>query len=200
VPTVDDVIKNIQKRLSTVNSISIGSNHAFIACPETKGYGYSIWRTDLDLTNAKKIVSGLSGCCGQMDLQVSGDEVYVAENSRHRVVRYNSDGKKLGTFGKRDREGLGEGFGGCCNPMNLCFTSEGEVLVSESSGMVKRFTTSGQYVGTVGAAGVPEGCKNSAVGVSSNGDYVFYIDIRNSKILVLERQPAAENTGEKQAG
>lgn len=89
---------------------------------------------------------------------------------------------------------------GRCNPMNLCFTSEGEVLVSESSGMVKRFTTSGQYVGTVGAAGVPEGCKNSAVGVSSNGDYVFYIDIRNSKILVLVVVAACSRKHGRKAG
>jgi sugar lactone lactonase YvrE len=123
-------------------------------------------------------------------LQVAGDEVYVAENSRHRVVRYDSEGKKLTAFGKRDREGLGEGFGGCCNPMNLCFTSEGNLLVSESNGIVKRFTPDGKYLDMVGTAGVPEGCKNSAVGVSSNGDYVFYINVRNSQIVVLERQPA----------
>ena len=123
-----------------------------------------------------------------MDVQVAGDnEIYVAENSRHRVVRYNADGKKLGMFGKRDREGAGEGFGGCCNPMNICFGSDGAVLVAESNGTVKHFTPEGEFVSVVGAADVPEGCKNSAIGVTSDGSQLFYIDVKNAKIHVLAR-------------
>ena len=39
----------------------------------------------------------------------------------------------------------------------------------------------------VGVAQVPAGCKNSAIGISSDGDRVYYIDIQGSKILVLAR-------------
>ena len=76
----------------------------------------------------------------------------MAENSRHRVVRYDRDGKSSAAFGKRDRDGVGAGFGGCCNPMNLCFDSAGDLLVAESDGKVKHFTPAGKYVGLVGVA------------------------------------------------
>jgi sugar lactone lactonase YvrE len=146
-----------------------------------------VWRTDKSFAGPKQIIKGLSGCCGQMDIQASGGEVFVAENSRHRVVRYDRDGAEVGRFGKTDREGVGEGFSGCCNPMNLCFTADGALLASESNGVVKRFTPDGKYENTVGVAKVPEGCKNSAIGISSDGDRVYYIDIQQSKILMLAR-------------
>jgi sugar lactone lactonase YvrE len=152
-----------------------------------KGYGYAVWRADRDFSNPKQIITGLSGCCGQMDIQTANNEVFVAENSRHRVVRYDRDGKQVGSFGKTDREGVGEGFGGCCNPMNLCFAADGALLVSESNGVVKKFTPDGKYETLVGIAEVPAGCKNSAIGISSDGQYVYYIDIQKSNIIQLAR-------------
>lgn len=185
--TVDNVIASITSRLQQINAITPSGSDVFIACPMSKGYGYAVWRTDQAFANPKQIIKGLSGCCGQMDIQAVGDEVFVAENSRHRIVRYSREGAEAGSFGKTDREGLGEGFGGCCNPMNLCFTVDGELLASESNGVVKRFTLDGKYQGMVGVAAVPAGCKNSAIGISSDGDRVYYIDIQGSKILVLAR-------------
>ena len=49
----------------------------------------------MDFSEPKRIVDGLSGCCGQMDIQCCGDDFVVAENSRKRVVRYDSDGKQV---------------------------------------------------------------------------------------------------------
>jgi len=185
--TIDKVIASITARLKQINAITTSGSDVFIACPMSKGYGYAVWRTDQAFANPKQIIKGLSGCCGQMDIQAAGDLVFVAENSRHRIVRYSRDGAEVGSFGKTDREGLGEGFGGCCNPMNLCFTVDGDLLASESNGVVKRFTPDGKYQGMVGVAAVPAGCKNSAIGISSDGDRVYYIDIQGSKILVLAR-------------
>ncbi len=185
--TVDEMVAMITGRLKQINAIAVSGQDMFIACPMSKGYGYAVWRTSRDFQDPKQIISGLSGCCGQMDIQTADGQVFVAENSRHRVVRYDRDGKKLGSFGKTDREGVGEGFGGCCNPMNLCFAADGALLASESNGVVKRFTPDGEYVGLVGIAQVPEGCKNSAIGILSDGQYVYYIDIQGSNIIVLAR-------------
>jgi hypothetical protein len=193
--TVDDMVASIRSRLNTVNAISSGGDDVFIACAMSKGYAYAVWRTDREFKNAKQIITGLSGCCGQMDIQAVDDQVYVAENSRHRIVHYNRDGKKLGAFGKTDREGVGEGFGGCCNPMNLCFASDGGLLASESCGVVKRFSRDGKYESLVGIAQVPPGCKNSAIGISSDGERVYYIDIQGSNLIVLARgsEPAGNS-------
>src|SRR4029079_17367640 len=95
-----------------------GSKYVYTTTRASKGYGYRVWRTDLEFNNPQQIVDGLSGCCGQMDVQCCADELVVAESSRYRVVRYDSDGKKLDAWGKSQRDGVGEGFSGCCNPMN----------------------------------------------------------------------------------
>ena len=113
-----------------------------------------------------------------MDVQCRNGELYVCENSRHRVIRFDRDGKEVAHFGKRDRAGEGENFGGCCNPMNLCFSKEGNLYVSESNGVVKHFTPGGKYLGIVGVANVQPGCKNSCVGVTADDSRLFYIDIR----------------------
>lgn len=189
--TIDNVIASITTRLQQVNAITTSGSDVFIACPMSKGYGYAVWRTDQAFASPQQIIKGLSGCCGQMDIQAAGDEVFVAENSRHHIVRYSREGKETGRFGKTDREGVGEGFSGCCNPMNLCFTIDGGLLASESNGVVKRFTKDGKYEGMVGVAAVPAGCKNSAIGISSDGDRVYYIDIQGSKILMLARNASS---------
>jgi sugar lactone lactonase YvrE len=191
--TIDSVIASMTARMQQVNAITTNGTDVFIACPMSKGYGYAVWRTDQEFAQPKQIIKGLSGCCGQMDIQATGNEVFVAENSRHRVVRYDRDGAEVGHFGKTDREGLGEGFGGCCNPMNLCFATDGGLLASESNGVVKRFTNEGKYEGMVGVAKVPAGCKNSAIGTTADGSRVYYIDIQHSRIIVLAKN---DDTGD----
>lgn len=123
-----------------------------------------------------------------MDVQCCDGELYVCENSRHRVIRFDRDGKEVAQFGKRDRTGEGENFGGCCNPMNLCFSKDGNLYVSESNGVVKHFTPSGKYLGIVGIAAVQPGCKNSCVGVTADDKRLFYIDVYKSQIILLTRE------------
>jgi hypothetical protein len=169
--TIEDVENDILARLNRIHGITVGADAVYVATAMTKGYGYAVWRMTRDFTDAKQIVTGLSGCCGQIDIQARGDELFVAENSRHRVVRYDRDGKRLDAWGQRDREGLAGGFGGCCNPMNLCFTGDGQVVTSESEGVMKLFSPDGKYAGVLGNAKVGGGCKNVAVGVAPDGKH-----------------------------
>jgi len=186
--SVEDVLKQVVARASQTHSITASDKDIFVSCPAMAGYGYGVWRTDYKFGQAKEIIKSLSGCCGQMDVQCLNGELYVCENSRHRVVRYDREGKEIAHFGKRDRTGEGQNFGGCCNPMNLCFNKKGELFVSESNGVVKHFTSGGEYLGIVGIAAVQPGCKNSCVGVNAGEDQLFYIDIEKSQIIVLARE------------
>lgn len=190
---VEDIVQEISGRLQRIHAITVGEQDVYIATAMSKGYGYAVWRMGLDFSGAEQIVEGLSGCCGQMDIQARENELFVAENSRHRVLKYSREGKKLAQFGNRERAGAGGGFGGCCNPMNLCFTSEGNVLTAESEGKVRCFTADGKYEGLCGSAKVSGGCKNVAVGTSEDGKYIFFYDLQGSKIVVLTRvSPSAE--------
>jgi hypothetical protein len=190
--TVEQALQEVLGRAKTTHSITASDKEVFVSCPALAGYGFGIWRTDEKFGNAKEIVKSLSGCCGQMDVQCCNGELYVCENSRHRVIRFDRDGKEVGQFGKRDRVGEGENFGGCCNPMNLCFSKEGNLYVSESNGVVKQFTPAGKYLGIVGIATVQPGCKNSCVGVTADDKRLFYIDVYKSQIILLARE---ENSG-----
>ena len=71
--------------------------------------------------------------------------------------------------------------------MNTCFTSDGDVLTSESNGVVKRFKTDGQFVEVAGVANIEEGCKNSSIGISSDGSRLYYFDVQQGRLLVLKR-------------
>ena len=202
---IEDIVAQISARLQKIHAISVGDKDVYIATAMSKGYGYAVWRMGLDFSGAEQITEGLSGCCGQMDIQARGDELFVAENSRHRVLKFSREGKKLAQFGNRERAGADGGFGGCCNPMNLCFTGSGEVLTAESEGKVRCFSPEGKYVGLCGTAKVSGGCKNVAVGTSQDGKHIFFYDLQGSKIIVLtrelpsaeEKKPATNKVGQK---
>ena len=81
-----------------------------------------------------------------------------------------------------------KGFGGCCNPMNACPGPDGTLLLSESSGLVKQFAPDGTLVEILAAADVPSGCKNSSIGLSTDGLTLYYLDIQKGRVLVLEKK------------
>ena len=171
---------------SGVNAIAVSEKDVFVACSETKGYGFAVWRLDRDLGEPKKIVEGLRGCCGQMDIQAHGGDLYVAENARKRVVRYDRNGKELAAWGESERQGV-VGFGSCCNPMNIRFGPGGELLTSESNlGRIKRFQPDGQFLGIAAEVAIVPGCKHVAIGISSDGKRMYLLDITRSHIVALK--------------
>ena len=198
VPSLDEIMEGMTSRLKITNALAASDQDVFIASGVLKGYGYAIWRTTHDFTEPKQIVSGLSGCCGQMDIHCCDDDVFAAENSRKSVHRFDRDGKKLASFGKGERNGgSGAGFGGCCNPMNLCFTSTGSVLTAESEGYIKEFSKDGTFKGILGQAKVSGGCKNVALAVSSDGNRAYFFDLQGSRIVILGKKDASESDDSK---
>ena len=198
---LDDIVNELTGRLKITNALTVSDKDVFIASGVMKGYGYAIWRTSLDFEGAEQIVSGLSGCCGQMDIRCCEDGVFVAENSRKRVVQYDRDGKQVRFWGEGDRNGgAGAKFGGCCNPMNLCFGSNGEVLTAESEGYIKRFTKEGSFLGIVGQAKVSGGCKNVTINLSPNGEKAYFFDLQGSRIVILNQKTDDEKPAEEPKG
>jgi hypothetical protein len=139
----------------------------------------------------------IRGCCQRCDIAFRDGKIYIAENSRFRVVVCDRDGQQLDTWGRHSRQGQ-EGFGACCNPMNLCFDAAGSLYTSESGlGRVKRYTVAGdllELVGYVGvhrfthASGLASACSNIAIAVTPEAERIYVMDYRNNKIRVLERK------------
>lgn len=172
-----------------ISSISSSSDHVFIATRAIEGYGYDVWKTDDQFAGAEVIVTALRGCCGQMDVQCCKQGLFVAENSRDRVVHFDTHGKEITAWGKSDRAGI-DGFTSCCNPMNVCFDSSGHVYTAEaSSGRIKRFNSKGDLIDFVGDVDLVPGCKNVSIAVSSVNDNIYMLDLTRNHIKLMQPKP-----------
>jgi len=183
---------------AAASGLCADDKHVFIAF----GMGNSvratedIYRFKRDLTEPKKIVERQYGCCSHIDLRVSGRELLIAENSRHRVNRFDFDGKQLGTWGRRDREAL-EAFTACCNPCNFDFGPKGVLYTAESGvGRVKKYSADGQFLGLVGYVDTTEfdnGSQLAAIScyipieVNKDASRIYVMDIRAHIIRVLAK-------------
>jgi hypothetical protein len=186
----EEYVNQIVSRVRIINSIAATEKDLYVVCGELQGFGYAVWRMDRSFENAKQVMSGLRGCCGQMDVQCCGDDLIVAQNCEHNVGRYDRDGKKLGTLGRRaGREGSDDGFTGCCNPMNVRADADGRVYTAESEGIVRVFDKDGKAQGILGSVKITGGCKNVAIALSKDGNTVFFCDQPASKIHVMTRKP-----------
>ena len=192
---VAQLVEQALRKPRQIRAVSGSGDAVFIVTPEATGYGYALWRLDGRFQNPEKIVSGLTGCCGQMDVQVFGDRLAIAANRKHCVEMASFAGEVVAKVGHRAGGGDdAAGFGGCCNPMNTCVAPDGSLLTSESNGVVKRFDADGEFVEIVGTAQVKGGCKNSAIAIEPDGSRLYYMDVNAGRVLVLTR--TAHPTGD----
>jgi hypothetical protein len=192
---IEEAVKSSTAYKLKASSISATNDEVFLATRALAGYGYEIWRMDSKFENPSQIVSELRGCCGQMDVAANANGLFVAENSRHRVCRFDREGKSLGAWGEGAREGL-EGFGSCCNPMNVAFGPGDAVYTAEdNTGRIKKYTVDGKLLALVGSVELVPGCKNVSIAVSNDGSRVYMLDITRNHIVRMDAQPADETAG-----
>jgi len=200
-PIADEEVDSAIANMGQVRSIAVGDEDVFVTCPANLGYGYDIWRVNKELEEPKIVLKGVSGCCGQMDIQAKGKQLLVAENTKFRVAVYNQKGKLTSKFGNQDRSGK-TGFGSCCNPMNIRCCDNGDVLTAESSiGTIKRFDAAGNLIATIGKAKIGMGCKHVALGHDPTLDryYMMYEDEAAICVLVNQKDFSGETEDEKLA-
>ena len=113
----------------------------------------------------------------------------VAHPGRHRVERYDADGELKSRWGKRSR-GL-DGFSGCCNPVSVAVTGNGEFVTAErGQPRIKVFDRAGKFRSVIAG---PEAfdaeeheqvdtdaelatCQNGGIEVGLLGDQVVALD------------------------
>ncbi len=191
--------RRASKRPLRVSGIAVGPRDVFVAF----GSGWSLgsksklFRFDRRLGSATLLAEGLRACCQRCDIVTRDGLVYVAENSTHRVLVFDREGNLLDKWGKQSRNDIA-GFGSCCNPMNLAFGPGGVLYTAESGlGRVKRYSTSGEYLGLVGYVGVERftragrtaaSCSNIAIAITPCGHRVYVMDKKENKVRVLEQK------------
>lgn len=184
--------EQIVKSKMIITALAATEKDVFVCCRALRGYGYEIWRTTTDLNEDEgaNIIDNISGCCGQLDIQAQGDRLLVAENGKFQVTTYDREGEEVAHFGKRDRSVI-EGWGSCCNPMNIRCLPSGGVLVAESSiGNLKTYDQDGKFVSYVGKAKVSGGCKHVACGYDAERNRYYFMNVDKGHICVLV--PTAE--------
>lgn len=191
--------RRAMSRKPRISGIAVCGEDVFVAF----GSGWSLgsksklFRFDLELENPQLLAEGLRGCCQRCDIVARDGVLYLAENSAHRVVLFDREGEVRGKWGARSRTEL-QGFGACCNPMNLSFDSSGVLYTAESGiGRVKRYSTDGKFLGLVGHVGVQRftragplaaSCSNIAIAVAPDGGRVYVMDYKNNLIRVLQKK------------
>ncbi|QDU54387.1 NHL repeat-containing protein [Aeoliella mucimassa] len=194
-PSDEDIQNQIKSQIArklAVASISAVGDKVYVACSESVGYGYCVWAISDDFESGEELVGDLRGCCGQMDVQANAQGIYVAENSRDRVICYGFDGEEVVYWGHAARDGI-RGFGSCCNPMNVAFGPQDTVYTAESgTGRIKQYSSKGELLQVVGSADLVPGCKKVSIGVSHDGNRVFMLDITRDHIVMMDRIPADE--------
>ena len=182
-------IESMIRSKMRISSISSTGDHVLVTTRAVEGYGYDVWKMSNQFTDGKIIVEGLRGCCGQMDVQCCGKGIFVAENSRDRVVHYDLDGNEISHWGKSDRTGM-NGFSSCCNPMNVCFDKQGYVYTAEASvGRIKQFDADGKLIAYIGDVDLVPGCKNVSIGVSPVNDNIYMLDLTRNHIKLMQPKP-----------
>ena len=183
---------------AAASGLCADATHVFIAF----GMGNStratedFFRFKRDLTEPVMIVERQYGCCSHIDLRVANGELLIAENSRHRVNRFDLNGKPIATWGQRDRENLA-GFTACCNPCNFDFGPGGVLYTAESGvGRVKKYTPDGKFLGLVGYVDTTKFDNGSQLAaqscyipmeVSADASRIYVMDVRAAIIRVLAK-------------
>lgn len=197
---IESQIASLMKSKMRISSISSSGDKVFVTTRGVEGYGYDVWKTDTKFTSSEVIITGLRGCCGQMDVQCCEQGIFVAENSADRVVHYDFDGKEIIHWGKSDRTGI-DGFASCCNPMNVCFDQKGYVYTAEASvGRIKQFDSEGKLIAYIGDVDLVPGCKNVSIAVSPVSDSIYMLDLTRNHIKMMKpKPPEAEGDDEAPA-
>ena len=168
-----------------ITALAVTSKDLFLCCNAIEGYGYEVWRMTHEFSEPTKVVSQLGGCCGQCDIQATEEHLVLAENTKFQVGLLDRDGTRLTGFGKGDRKAV-DGFGSCCNPMNVRCCDNGDILTAESSiGTIKRFSKEGELLGVVGKAKIGGGCKHVALDFDAQRNRYYMMNVDKSHICVL---------------
>lgn len=180
--TTGNIDAMVASRTSSTG-IAVNSKDLYV-CASGKGFRYEVWRMDHDFESPEKVVKTLGGCCGQCDIQCDEENLVVAANTEFAVQIRDRDGKKISKFGQRGGQ---EGFGSCCNPMNVKVMSDGDILTAESSiGWIKRFNREGELEAIIGKAKIGGGCKHVPIGFNEDLDRYYMLYEDRGEICVLD--------------
>ncbi len=182
------------ERLGTVTAIGFSGGDVFVADATARcvrRYDRAgTWLNDIGKSNNTQ---GFVIPNGYLDLRVdAAGAVHVANPARHRIERYEVNGKLLGSFGKFGMH-QPEDFGGCCNPTNLALMKDGRLVVTEKAPpRLKLYDAGGKVAVMLGPEAFDAQCKNMSIAVDA-ADRLYVVDTERLCIRVFA--PTVNTTG-----
>ena len=183
----DKIVKSIEIPYDYVSSASGDGNYVFVTGRAGRT-GFAVTRYDDKLENPKEIIKGLSGCCGQMDVQAYNGDIYVAANTSFEMRKYSPDGNVRKVFKKPSGVKY---WDGCCEPKNSFLASDNKTLYVTESAQCAMYTfdaASGKMLEEI--VRIPEigGCVRVTVAASKDGKTVYMLDQSKNLIHVAEKK------------
>jgi DNA-binding beta-propeller fold protein YncE len=175
----------VQKQMARYNSAdtAVASSGDDVFVCGRSNTGYAVYRLGRDLQDPKPIITGLRGCCGQMDVTAKDGVVYVAANCESKVQMYDREGKKTGAVQKQKGDTF---WNGCCEPKNVAIAPDGTIYVAESAQCsITHFAADGKFLGTVGAVKDIRGCVRVTVAVAKDGKRIYMLDTDHNSVRVF---------------
>lgn len=180
------MLQSLENRRSDVTGVAVTDQDVFMAVPTPNAFTYQVYRFDHKLQNPKLVVEQLRGCCGQMDIQTFAGNLWIPHNARHRIESLDRDGKELKKFGKAGKVKASD-FGGCCEPKNLRFLPNGDILAAESGPptCIKRFSADGKFIEVVAVTKEDGDCVRVTVERSADGKQYYMLDTKHDAIRIF---------------
>lgn len=176
---------SLEQRRADVTGLAATEQDVFMAVPTPNEFTYRVYRLDHALQNPKLVVDKLRGCCGQMDIQAHGGNLWIPHNARHQIERRDRDGEQLTKFGRSGKVRPSD-FGGCCEPKNMRVLPNGDILAAESGPptCIKRFSADGRFIEVVALSNASGDCVRVTVEVSPDGKRYYLLDTTRDAIRI----------------
>jgi hypothetical protein len=123
--------------------------------------------------------------------------VYANDSGRHQVTAWSLDGSPVGRFGRFGME-RPEDFVGCCNPVNLALTPDGNIVTAEKMvARVKVYRADGTLLAVIGPEHFDPQSVHIPVAVDSAGR-ILAADPKRRQITIFA--PATESAAPRGRG
>lgn len=177
---------SLETRRKDAAGLAATEQDVFMAVGAPSDFSYRVYRFNHALENPKLVVEKLRGCCGQMNIQSHGDNLWIPHNARHQVESRDREGKELSKFGKAGKVKPSD-FGGCCEPKCMRVLPNGEVLAAESGPptCIKRFSATGKFIEVIAAVETKGDCVRVTVEMSPDGTRYYLLDTTRDAIRVF---------------
>jgi len=180
-------------RPAAVTAIKVYRNEILVADAQAKIiHRYDYAGRHLGVIGDKNKTGSFMLPNGWLDFDIDSSGIILAtDTGRHRVTEWILDGTPTGSFGKFGMQDPSD-FVGCCNPVNLAVTPDGEIVTAEKMiARVKVFNPDGAMIAYIGPENFDPNCRNIHLEVDSAGRIITADPVRR---VIKIFSPVAERS------